>query len=350
MAIGHWHHQGQPDKCRIIGLAGAYHGDTTGAMSVGYSELFHRAFSRMVFPVDWFPAPDALRPPEGYKGPAPSDAPQGIWPSEWQPLTEVLSAHCLSTLDAMLSAQAPQTAAVCIEPIMQGAAGMICQPPGFLKGVETLCRKHNVLLIADEVAVGFGRVGDLFACTTEEVAPDLLCLAKGITGGYLPLAATLCSDAIEQSFCGELHEKKTFFHGHTYTGNPLACVAALAGLELFDTPIGGSVNLVEHTRQSARLITEKLNPLRACPNVLDIRQRGLMVGIELGRRNPDGRAEPFDFTRRTGYAICDALREEGVLIRPLGDILVLMPAPAMDHNTLTRLVEAVVSKIVQWHF
>ena len=352
MAAGFWFHSDRPEKNRFIGLAGAYHGDTAGAMSVGYSDLFHQPFKPMTFACDWFPSPDALRPPADYRGPLAHQAPRGVWPSEWEPLVQAVGDHSLNHLRLMLEQNADRTAALCIEPLMQGAAGMVCQPKGFLKRVETLCRTHDVLLIADEVATGFGRTGSLFACDDESVTPDLMALAKGISGGYLPLAATLATDRIEQAFCGTGDERRTFFHGHTYTGNPLACAAGLASLALFDAPPKGSSfpDVLTHARASAQIIHDELNTLRGNPNILDVRQRGLMVGIELGRRKSDGAAEPFDFSKRTAHAICASLRKEGVIVRPLGDVLVLMPAPAMDHDTLRELARKMVKAIEGWKF
>ena len=357
MAVGHWHHRGQPQKTRFIGLHGAYHGDTNAAMSIGYSDLFHRAFKSMVFDVDWFPAPDAVRPPDGFTateriGRACNTDPLA-WPSEDPDLGAALADHCLTHLKRQLEEQADQTAAIVIEPVMQGAAGMVCQPPGFVRRVAELAKEHGVLLIADEVAVGFGRTGAVFACEHDRVIPDVLCLAKGLTAGYLPLAVTMTTDAIYDSFCGEPDEKKTLYHGHTYTGNPLACAAALAGLDLFDTPTHGSPDLITHTQRSAELIRKHLHPLREAKNVRDVRQRGLMAGIELcknrhGGPNGAGGVEPFDFSKRTGAAVCAALREKGIIIRPLGDILVLMPIPATPHDELTRFVDTVVETVLNW--
>lgn len=338
MAVGYWHHRGQPQKNRFIGLSGAYHGDTTGAMSVGYSELFHKPFLSMVFPVAAFPAPDACR-----AAPSFPDRTPGTWPSEDPALMETLKARCLAELERLLQQQADQTAAVVIEPVMQGAAGMICQPPGFVRSVADLAKRHNVLLIADEVATGFGRTGKLFAVEHEGVEPDILCLAKGISGGYLPLAATLATDEIEDAFTGEPHERKTLYHGHTYTGNALACAAGIASLKLIE-----STNLLAHVNQSAAIIREKLQLLRDCPHVLDVRQRGVMVGIELGRDRTT--AQPFDFARRTGAQICAAMRAKGVILRPLGDVIVLMPIPAMPHDVLTRMLDIVVQTILDWRF
>ncbi|MEX0653261.1 MAG: adenosylmethionine--8-amino-7-oxononanoate transaminase [Phycisphaeraceae bacterium] len=343
MAVGYWHHRGKPGKNRFISLAGAYHGDTTGSMSVGYSELFHRPFLAMVFPTTWFPNPDPCRPPADMARDLPP-RPDHVWPSEHAPLADALTRHCLAELDRMLRDHADDTAAIVIEPVMQGAAGMIPQPPGFLRGVADLAKQHDVLLIADEVATGFGRTGKLFAVEHDAVEPDILCLAKGITAGYLPLAATMVTDAIDEAFTGELADRRTLYHGHTYTGNPLACAAAVASLELFDR-----THLLEHINHSAALIADKLNALRdpdACPHVLDVRQRGIMVGIELAEDRHS--AKPFDFAARTGYAVCAAIREHGVIVRPLGDVLILMPIPAMPHASLERMLDAVVTTLLHW--
>ena len=363
MAVGHWHHRGRLEKTRFIGLQGAYHGDTVAAMSVGYSELFHRPFHSMVFPVDWFPCPDALRcdirTPHGARVGRGCDATPGMWPSEDPSLAEALTDHCLGELESMLERGADQTAAIVIEPIMQGAAGMVCQPPGFLRRVASLAKRHDVLLIADEVAVGFGRTGRMLACEHElgdaEHGPDILCLAKGLTAGYLPLAATLTTDAVFDAFTGEPEQRRTLYHGHTYTGNALACGVALASLELFDEPVDESPDLLSHVRACAELIREALAPLRECPHVRDVRQRGIMVGIELGpnpnvsRRGADAaaKAEPFDFSRSRGAAICEALRRRRVILRPLGDVLVLMPIPATPRAVLAELVGAVVAVVLE---
>ncbi len=376
MAVGYWFHQGKPEKNKFIGLQDAYHGDTAGSMSVGYSDLFHRPFLSMVFDVTSFPAPDALRNniqgdqrifSDGFYGSgqcrtceASEQKCRNAWPSECSAYGNNLGYWCFRELGKLLEEQAHETAAICIEPTMQGAAGMVCQPPGFLAAIANLAREHDVLLILDEVATGFGRTGHMFAFESEVAfaqnlpeedrdiefnGPDILCLAKGITGGYLPLAATVTTDKIEAAFTGELDERKTLYHGHTYTGNPLACAAAIASLDLFDQPTDGSPDLITHTRRAAELIAEKLNALRGDPNVLDIRQRGLMVGIELGQRDAQGNVEPFDFANQTGKAVCDALRAEGILIRPLGNVVVLMPPPAMPLEQIDQLVSKTVAAI-----
>jgi len=349
MAVGYWFHTGRPEKKKFIGLAGAYHGDTTGSMSVGYSDLFHKPFVSMIFEVTNFPAPhpSCITPENTTTGsPSPRNprSPNvGVFPSQDEALCEEAKAHSLAKLDQLLTDQAHETAAVVIEPVMQGAAGMVCQPPGFVKAVRELCDKHDVLLIADEVATGFGRTGELLACAHDHVTPDLLCLAKGITAGYLPLAATLTTDAIEQAFCGEPEDRRTLYHGHTYTGNPLACAAAIASLNLFKQH-----NTLAHAKHSAQIIQDRLAELNDHPNVLDIRQRGLMVGIELGQSRAESR--PFDFAARTGAKLCKAMLPKGLIIRPLGDTLVLMPAPAMDHETLCQMLDTVLGTLAACQF
>jgi len=334
MAVGYWYHSGQKQRTKFIGFEGAYHGDTTGSMSVGYSEYFHKPFFSMVFPTLFAPVPSTFN--------ANSQSPRTPvreWPSENEHFNTTERDRCLDQLDKLLTQHADTIAAVVIEPIVQGAAGMICQPPGFLRGIAALAKKHNTLFIADEVAVGFGRTGRMFACEHEEVHPDILCIAKGITGGYLPLAATLCTDEIEEAFCGEPDENKTFFHGHTYTGNPLACAAALASLDLFE-----STNLIEHIQANAKVIASRLDVLRDAndfPHVIDIRQRGIMVGIELDpARCP---APPADLS--LGHAVCRLMRPKGLIIRPLGNTLVLMPIPAMSQTSLERMLDIVIETL-----
>ena len=377
MAVGYWYHRGQTDKHKFIALNEAYHGDTVGAMSVGYSEGFHRPFLPLVFQVDSFPNPDPIRTPtqsatqpktatESHSAASarsdaelrsdaaspraaahdplgPHDYTQDRWPSEDDARAEALRAHCLQALDAMLAKQAHETAAVVIEPMMQGAAGMICQPPGFLKGVEQLCRKHNVLLIADEVAVGFGRTGKLFAVEHESVTPDILCLAKGISGGYLPLAATLASDDVDAAFTGAVSDRRTLFHGHTYTGNALACAVAVASLQRFEDR-----DLLSHIAASSEIIHKKLRPLLQCPHVFDVRQRGIMTGIEIGKDRQTG--EKYDYAQRVAASICKAAQPKGLFIRPIEDVMMLMPIPAMDHDKLEWMLDTVVETVLEYPY
>ena len=380
MAVGYWHHSSKPDKNQFVAFTGAYHGDTTGSMSVGFSKVFHTPFLPMLFPVHFAPAPapgSAYRdtpsrhttPGSAYRdtpsrhttpgsippGSTPAAASQSHsentphgqtkktngmdrWPSQDPAITDPIKRHCLAELDKLLAQQHHRLAAIVIEPIMQGAAGMICQPPGFLRGVAELAKKYDVLLIADEVATGFGRTGRMFACEHENVQPDIMCLAKGITGGYLPLAATVATDAIEQAFCGPPDQHRTLYHGHTYTGNPLACAAAVASLKLSDDN-----DLLAHINASADIIASRLATLHDCPNILDIRQRGIMVGIELCQDRATQTL--FDPAKRTAAALCLAMREKGLILRPLGDVLILMPIPAMRHDALHRMLDIVIDAV-----
>jgi len=228
-------------------------------------------------------------------------------------------------LRRLLDAHGHEVAAVIVEPLVQGAAGMLLHPPGYLHAVRELCDEYGVLLICDEVATGFGRTGTMFACEQEGVTPDLLCLAKGLTGGYMPLAATLATEQVYEAFLGEFSEFKTFFHGHTYTGNPLACAAALANLDVFEEErtlerLQGKIALL------ARLLAEHVEPL---PAVREVRRRGFMVGIEL---------TGFPLEARMGHQVTLAARERGAIIRPLGDVVVLMPPLGIDEGELRRLV------------
>jgi adenosylmethionine-8-amino-7-oxononanoate aminotransferase len=305
---------GRPEKTQFIGLADAYHGDTLGAVSVGGHDLFHSRFAPLLFPVRHTPTPHPYADPSR------------------DPI--VTRDRCLAALDALLATEAQKTAAVILEPLVQGAAGMIVHPPGFLAGVAALCRRHDVLLIADEVATGFGRTGTLFACEQESVSPDLMCVAKGLTGGYLPLAATLTTERIFEAFLGSHQEQRTFFHGHSYTGNPLACAAALASLDLFaHQPILARVQ--EASRRLADRLAREIAPL---DHVGDVRQKGLMVGLELVRDR--AAREPYAWEQAIGARACRAARRHGVILRPLGPVVVLMPPLAIDNAEIDQLVTA----------
>jgi adenosylmethionine---8-amino-7-oxononanoate aminotransferase len=286
MAFQYWQQRGRGERTRFVCLENAYHGDTVGSVSVGGIDLFHSLYRPLLF--------DATRVPPGH-------------------------------LDAMDRAIAGgEVAAVIMEPLVQGAAGMLMHPHGYLSGVRELCDRHGVLLILDEVATGFGRTGRMFACEHEGVAPDLLCLAKGLTGGYLPLAATLATEEVYEGFLGEHEEFRTFFHGHTYTGNPLACAAALATLQVFERE-----RTLERLERKTALLGQLLEPLEAHPAVAEIRRRGFMVGIEL-------RGYPLEL--RMGHRVTLEARRRGAIVRPLGDVLVLMPPLAISEAELERLV------------
>jgi adenosylmethionine---8-amino-7-oxononanoate aminotransferase len=228
-------------------------------------------------------------------------------------------------MERLLSENEGEIAAVIVEPLVQGAAGMIVHPEGYLRDVRELCDRHGALLICDEVATGFGRTGRMFACEHEDVSPDFLCLAKGITAGYLPLAATLTTERVYEGFLGSFDEFRTFFHGHTYTGNPLACAAALVNLRVFEQE-----RTLERLQPKIELLGDLVRALRALPHVGEIRRRGFMCGIEL---------EGFPVSARMGHQITLEARRRGAIIRPLGDVAILMPPLSIGEDELRRLVQ-----------
>jgi adenosylmethionine-8-amino-7-oxononanoate aminotransferase len=318
MAVQYQTQRGQPGKRTFLTLSEAYHGDTVGALSLGFSPTFHHVFRHLAFPVMHVP------PPHG------AAAPSGMTSKEWEQ-------HCQQLAEQTISEHGHCLAAVVLEPLVQGAAGMLVQPSGYVRAIADACRRHNVLLICDEVATGFGRTGTLWACSQEGVAPDILCVAKGLSGGYLPLAATLTQEHIYRAFLGTPAEGRTFFHGHTFTGNALGCAAARASLALLKTRVLPVLpGRVEHLRAI-------LAPMAALPHVAQVRQRGLMVGIELAE-HPRGRV-PYPAILRMGHRVCMRARDRGVILRPLGNVVVLMPAPAMPEHHLTELATATLASI-----
>jgi adenosylmethionine-8-amino-7-oxononanoate aminotransferase len=310
LAFQYWHNRGQPRKQRFLKLRGAYHGDTLGAVSVGGISLFHETYRPLLFETLEAPATYCYRCPHA----------------------EDCRLQCLTLLEEQVAAHHEELAAVILEPLMQGAAGMIPQPPGYLAKVREVTRRHGVLLIADEVATGFGRTGKMFACEHESVSPDLLCLAKGLTGGYLPLAATLASDEIYQGFLGGFEEFKTFFHGHTYTGNPLGAAVGLASLEIFQKD-----RVLEKLGPKIDLLSRRLAEMAVHPHIGDIRQRGFMAGLELVQDK--SRRESFPVARRTGHQVILAARKLGAILRPLGDVIVLMPPLCITTDELETLTQ-----------
>jgi len=304
---------GSDERNLFVCLGAAYHGDTIGTVSVGGISLFHNIYGNLLFETLEVPSPVAYRTPPGF------DA-------------ESYRKHCSDELERVIAENKDRIAGFIIEPLVQGAGGILVHPTGYLARVRELTRDYGIPLIADEVAVGFGRTGTLFACEQEQVCPDLLCLAKGLTGGYLPLAATLATDEIYDAFLGKPTEARTFFHGHTYTGNPLGCAAACASLALFDEN-----RVLENVVRNADRLRKRLEGLRDHPAVGDIRQKGIMVGIELVQNKET--KTPWPAERRTGHRVTLAARRRGVIVRPLGDVVVLMPAPAMPGDLIDRLCD-----------
>ena len=322
MALQYWHLSGKPGKTRFASLAQAYHGDTLGAVGVGYSETFHRFFKPVLA--------DALRltPPHVRR-----------WRDRLSP-ADALDRAVGEARDA-IAREGDVLAAVVVEPLMQGAAGMWPHPPEYLHSLREATAEAGVLLVCDEVATGFGRTGTMFACEQAGVSPDLLCVAKGITGGYLPLAATLATEHIHDAFLGPPAAGRTFYHGHTYTGNPLGCAAALASLELFERDrtldrLGSKID-----RLGRLLATEVASML----HVADVRQCGVMVGVELAADAAERR--PYAAERRMGARVTAAARRRGVIVRPLGDVVVLMPPLSITGEEIDRLVTVVRDAIAE---
>jgi len=342
LAVQYWYNVGRPRRNEFIAFTEAYHGDTIGAMSVGRMPAFHKPYLPLLFNVHYAPTPDVYHwpiPPSPARGPNSISQPlvmrAGEGRGEGLPLLSPseVAQQSIAALTDLLDRHHETIAAVCIEPIVQGAGGMIVQPPGFLAEVRRLATHYDTLLICDEVATGFARTGKMFAVEHEAVEPDLMTVAKGLTGGYLPLAATFTTQRIYDAFLGAPAEGKTFFHGHTYTGNPLACAAAIANLDLMHRN-----RTAENVANNAPRLATLLEPLKALAHVGDVRQKGYMVGIELVRDKAT--RQPFDSVLRTGHAVCHRLRGRGVILRPLGDTIVLMPAPAMPLEHLESIVMA----------
>jgi len=314
LAAQYFYNLKRPSKREFVSFTGAYHGDTTGAMSVGRMPQFNRAFEPLLFHTHVV-APclsqgscDARQSGDGKR-----------------------SCDSLLVVENIFKDRAAHIAAPCVEPMVQGAGGMLVQPPCFLRGLRTLCDQYDVLLIADEVATGFARTGKMFACEHARITPDLLCIGKGLTGGYMPLAATLATQKIFDAFLGEPHEGKTFFHGHTFTGNPLACAAALASIDLMQQR-----DTVAHVNSIAKTIAPRLEKIRSMSGVSAVRQLGVMIGIDLG---------PFDAIDRVAFHTCRRMWKKGVMIRNLGDTIILMPPPMMPVELVLRVIDVIEEEI-----
>jgi adenosylmethionine---8-amino-7-oxononanoate aminotransferase len=320
MAYQYWQQKGEKRRKSYICFANGYHGDTIGSISVGGIDLFHKVYRPLLFKTHKAMSPYCYRctlklTPEGCR------------------------MECIDEFEKLVKKHRDQLCAVVIEPLVQGAGGMILQPKGFLSAIARITREHGLLLIADEVATGLGRTGNVFACMEEGVSPDFLCVAKGITAGYLPLAATLTTDEVFSGFLAEFDEFKTFFHGHTYTGNPLACAVALENLELFEKEA-----LVEQVRSKAAKLAGWLERFNGLSHVGEVRQKGFMVGIELVKSRKTKR--PYGPGEKIGQKVISEARRRGVIIRPLGDVIVLMPPPGIPEDLLEHLVDVTYTSIL----
>lgn len=313
MAFQYWKHKGKR-KEKFIYFTNAYHGDTIGSVSVGGIDTFHEIFHPLLFKSYKVDYPYCYR------------CRIGSYPS--------CKIRCISKLEKTLKKNCKNIAAVVIEPLIQGSAGMITSPPEFILKVRQLAKRYNILLILDEVATGFGRTGKMFACDHVDIKPDFMCLAKGMSGGYLPLAATLTTDEIFNAFLGEYKDLKSFFHGHTYTGNPLGCSAALANLEIFKKE-----KILNKLKTKIRFLRRYLGKFNKLEHVGDIRQCGFMVGIELVKNKKTKASYPLK--DKIGIKVCLKAREYGVLIRPLGNVIVIMPPLSISIKELKRLLKSI---------
>ncbi len=314
MAFQYQVHKGRVERTRFITFRNAYHGDTIGAVSVGGIDIYHGTFRPLLFETIQAPSPYCYRCELDCSGP------------------ESCGLRCLAALEDLLVEHGASCAGLVIEPLLQGAGGMIVQPPGFLRGVRELCDRHGLLMIADEVATGFGRTGRMFACDQEAVVPDIMALSKGIAAGYLPLAATVTTEEVYGAFLGQYAELKTFFHGHTFSGNPLACAVALRSLELFE-----SDGLLNALQPKIRRLEERLAEFSGLSHVGDVRQCGLAAGIELVEDKATKQAFPWE--RKVGIRVCQEARRQGIFSRPLGNTVVVFPPLSITTDELELLLD-----------
>ena len=319
MAFQYWQYRGKPKKTKFVSLENGYHGDTLGAVSVGGIDLFHVTFKPLLFETYKAPSYYCYRCPLGKTYPSCEMA-------------------CAKEVENILEEHHEEIAAVIFEPYVQAAGGIIVSPPGYVKQVRGYCDKYDVLLILDEVATGFGRTGKMFACEHEHVTPDIMILGKGMTGGYLPLSATITTQEVYDAFLGEYDEFKTFFHGHSYSGNPISCAAALGNLEVFRKD-----KTLEKLQEKIQLLEQELREFKGLKHVGDVRSKGLMVGIELVEDKET--KMPYELKMTMGWKVAEFAKEDEVLIRPLGNVVVLMPPIGISMEDLTKLLKVTYKSI-----
>jgi adenosylmethionine-8-amino-7-oxononanoate aminotransferase len=314
MSFHYWQLKGRryKKKTKFLTLENSYHGDTIGSVSLGGIDLFHRIYKPLLFESYKVPSPCCYRCPLN-----------STYPD--------CKLACTDKVEEILKAHHKEIAAMIIEPLVQAAAGMIVAPPGYLRKIRALCTTYNVLLIADEVATGFGRTGRMFACEHEGVSPDIMTIAKGITGGYLPLAATLVTRNIYDAFLGDYKDFKTFFHGHSYTGNPLGCAAAIASIEILEKE-----EVLENIQPKIALLEQSLSPLKDKLHVGDIRQKGLIAAIELVKNKIN--KTPYQLKEKIGISVCLEARKMGLMLRPIGNVIILFPPLSISKADLIRMV------------
>ena len=314
IAFQYWQHKGRPEKQQFINLGDSYHGDTVGAVSVGNIDVFHKVYKPLLFNTQKMTCPSFYHSKLA-----------GI-DSEADFLT-----YLLDELEACLQEHHNKVAAMIIEPLVQAAAGMLMQPKGYIKGVRELTKKYDVLLIVDEVATGFGRTGTMLACENEAVSQYMMCMSNGITAGYLALGATMTTDEIYDAFLGEAADYKTFYHGHSYTGNPLACAAGIAGLEIF-----AKEKVIENLPPKMAVITEHMQKMQAMKYVGDARQCGMLAGVELIRDKE--RRLPFEPSLLMAGGICQTARKYGLIVRNISDVIVFMPPLASTAQQIDEML------------
>ena len=338
MAFQYWRQcsSPQPDRTTFLAVGNGYHGDTLGTCSVSGVSRFQAVFEPLLFPVLRGPCPDSYRfPAEAFPNRAKSELTRAGSAGEGP---NTLAQYYLDQYESILAQHASRIAAIIMEPLVQGAAGMIIHPPGFLSGLYQLSRKYDTLFIADEVAVGIGRTGKMFACEHESVTPDLLCIGKGLTGGYLPMSATLCNSRIWNAFLGNYSDSVAFFHGHTYGGNPLAAAAAQATFDIFDDE-----KTLEKLSSKIKRLAELLKPVADHPNVGDVRQSGFLAAIELVQDKAT--KQDFPWEDRRGAAVCREALKRGVWLRPLGNVIPIIPPLSINEQELELLIKAIVEGI-----
>jgi adenosylmethionine-8-amino-7-oxononanoate aminotransferase len=321
MAFQYWKHKGVKGRNAFASINNGYHGDTIGAVSVGGVDIFHKTFGPLLFKTFKIPSPYCYRCELGEECPDCKTA-------------------CLNKSEEIFRDHADEIAALIVEPLIQAAGGMITSPPGYLMGLRELCTKYDILMIADEVATGFGRTGKMFACEHEGVVPDIMCLSKGITGGYLPLAATLATEEVYNTFLGEFKDLKTFFHGHSYTGNPLACAAAMACLDLFEKE-----DVLKRVEGKIGILDGWLKDILSLDHVGDARNAGMMAGVELVKDKKI--KEPYGWEEKMGWKVAYHARDRGVIIRPLGNIIVIMPPLSISDQNLEQLLKVIRESILE---
>lgn len=321
MAFQYHQQIGQKRKTKFLTLVNAYHGDTIGAVSVGGIDLFHKMYKPLLFKSFKAPTPYCYRCPFGK-----------------EMRDERCEMRCLKEVEKLMKKNHGEIAAMIVEPLVQAAAGMLVYPKGYLKGIRRLCSKYSILMIVDEVAVGFGRTGKMFACEHEDIRPDLMIIAKGITGGYLPVAATLTTEKVFNAFLGEHEDNKTFYHGHTYTGNPLGCAAAVASIDVFKKE-----RTLQKLQPKIRLLEMKLKEFKKLKHVGGIRQCGFLAGIELVRDKST--KEEYQPSKKIGIKVINEAMKQGLIIRPLSDIIVIMPPLCISTVDIDRMMDIIYRSI-----